>query len=145
MHNKLFISSELKLVDAILDITKLLQETSQSTLALVRVLVATDSFHQWRRTAHKDNRRFDIRLGHGVLDQVKGNVALVTSPAGSRLFQDVVNTEAIRESLCIAIQLVFEQNVFFSGVAKDQGEFGGLISGFGAKYLAQQLKLMIIR
>ena len=145
MPNKLFISLRLKLVNAILDITQLLQETSQSTLTLVRVLVTADCFHQWRRTAHKDNRGLDIRLGHCVLDQVKGNVALVTSPAGSRLFQNVMNTEAIRESLCKAIQLVFEQDVFLSGVAKDQGEFGGLISGFGTKYLAQQLELMIIQ
>lgn len=115
-----FSRTTLELVDLILRIPQLLQDTRVLPLVLRALLLTTDRLVQPRRPAHKNLYILLLWLRQHRLEHILCNVALALLPPLWRIVEDVKRAEASRVRIFELVELLTEQNILFGNVAKDE-------------------------
>ena len=110
----------LELIDLVLGVAQLLQDSAQLALVGGADLSAADGLVQARRATDED---LDV-LGLGVrdqsLEQFFGDEALAVLPARGRLVERVVGAESFGELALDLLQLFLQQDVLLADVAEDE-------------------------
>lgn len=123
----LIIHVHLELEHLLLGVTKLLQGTIDLALVLRADLRAADSLVHARGTTDEELNVLLLGLGEDRLQEVLVDVALSAAPAIGRVVEDVEGPEALGVSVLEIIELLSQEDVFFSDVAEDQGHLGLVI------------------
>lgn len=114
--------ARLELVNLVLLVAKLLQDTSELALVLGANLVAGDGLVQAGRTADEDLDVLALRLGQNLLEELLGDVTGVTPPLFGSLVECVKGTETLGVGVLELGELLLEKDVLLSEVSEDEGD-----------------------
>lgn len=114
----------LELVDLVLVVAQLLQDTRQLTLVLRADLVTANSIVEARRSADEDLLVLLLGLRKDGLQEFLGDVALAAGPLLGRLVEEVESLEALGVGVLEILELLLQEDVILADVTVDKSNLG---------------------
>lgn len=117
----------LELVDLVLAVSQLLQDTREFALVLGADLGAANGLVQSRGATNEDLDVVLLGLGKNGLQKLLVDVALAASPALRGVVKDIEGAESLGVGVLQVLELLLQKNVLLLDVSKDQGDLGLVI------------------
>lgn len=117
----------LELVDLVLAVSQLLQDTREFALVLGADLRTANGLVHSRGPANEDLDVVLLGLGKDGLQKFLADVTLAAGPALRGVVKDIEGAESLGVGVLQVLELLLKKNVLFLDVSKDQGDLGLVI------------------